>query len=536
MGFLIVVQAIILYVFTWVLWKVSRRYLLKSPLDNIPGPPSSSFVFGNLKEIDDPKDGWGFQEMLATKWNGVVRVKGIFNENILFVFDPKAAHAVLVKDQQIYENPPFRRTYGKLLLGDGLLAVAGVQHKTQRKLMNPLFSVAHMHGLFPTFTRVTLQLRDALRNEVQHGIKELDILNWLGRAALELVGQGGLGYSFDPLVEDVPNELGEAIKKIMPSAGGFLRYSELLSLLDNLGASAVFLRRLLEVIPVQSIQKTLQTVQVLHSGCEQIYFEKKTALAAGDDAVVHQVGEGKDIMSVLLKANIEAEEEDRLPENEVIGQMSTLMFAAVDTTSTSLTRVIELLAQKQDIQSRLREEILNALDGEEALDYDQLTELPYLDAIWRETLRLYAPVSMLFRATVEDTVMPLSESIIGIDGTTMKEIPIPKGTKVFVGVSASNQNTGLWGEDAKEWKPERWMENLPTDLVEARLPGVYAHLLTFGGGGRACIGFKFSHQFTLTKDHDKIFWNATRIASPSIGSGGKQPTMPINVELVERAH
>ena len=40
-------------------------------------------------------------------------------------------------------------------------------------------------------------------------------MNWMGRMALELVGQGGLGYSFDPLVEDVPNKVGEAIKATM---------------------------------------------------------------------------------------------------------------------------------------------------------------------------------------------------------------------------------------------------------------------------------------------------------------------------------
>lgn len=47
------------------------------------------------------------------------------------------------------------------------------------------------------------------------GIEEIDILHWMGRTALELIGQGGLGYSFDPLVEDVSNHFAEAVKNLV---------------------------------------------------------------------------------------------------------------------------------------------------------------------------------------------------------------------------------------------------------------------------------------------------------------------------------
>ncbi len=41
---------------------------------------------------------------------------------------------------------------------------------------------------------------------------EVDMLSWMGRTALELIGQAGLGYSFDPLVADTPDDFGYAIK------------------------------------------------------------------------------------------------------------------------------------------------------------------------------------------------------------------------------------------------------------------------------------------------------------------------------------
>ena len=68
--------------------------------------------------------------------------------------------------------------------------------------------------------------------------------------------------------------------------------------------------------------------------------------------------------------------------------VSTFTVAAMDTTSSALVATLELLAKNPDVQERLRNEILNASKGED-LDYDALVSLPYLDAVCRETLRLY---------------------------------------------------------------------------------------------------------------------------------------------------
>ncbi len=59
------------------------------------------------------------------------------------------------------------------------------------------------------------QLRDALRKVLGSEAKEVDVLKWTGRTALELLGQGALGYSFDPLVEDVTDPFAEAVKSFL---------------------------------------------------------------------------------------------------------------------------------------------------------------------------------------------------------------------------------------------------------------------------------------------------------------------------------
>lgn len=58
----------------------------------------------------------------------------------------------------------------------------------------------------------------------------------------------------------------------------------------------------------------------------------------------------------------------------------------------------------------------------------------------------------------------------------MHEIPIPKGTTVFIGVLGSNVNRALWGVDALEWKPERWFTPVMKAVGETPIPGVFPNL------------------------------------------------------------
>ncbi|EEB98095.1 hypothetical protein MPER_02458 [Moniliophthora perniciosa FA553] len=106
----------------------------------------------------------------------------------------------------------------------------------------------------------------------------------------------------------------------------------------------------------------------------------------------------------------------------------------------------------------------------------------------------------------------------------------------------------LWGPDALEWKPERWLEPLPAVIPEARIPGVYSHLMTFNGGGRSCIGFKFSQlemkvvlahlveTFEFAPTGDKIYWQYTAVSNPFVRDGGKtQVKLPMKISLVNKA-
>jgi len=255
-----------------------------------------------------------------------------------------------------------------------------------------------------------------------------------------------------------------------------------------------FRRFLVENSPLKSIKDMKAIIDILHNTSVEIYEAKKHAIQQGNEELATQIGQGKDIISILMRENMKASEEEKLSDAELLGQITSLTFAATDTTSGALARTLHLLAQHKDVQTKVRHEIRQARkeSGGEDIPYDTLVSLPYLDAICRETLRLYPPVSQVTRTVGRDIILPLSSPIKGTNGQELNELHVPNGTTIYVSILASNRNPALWGLDSEEWKPERWLNPLPQSILEAQNAGVYSHLMTFIGGGRSCIGFKFS--------------------------------------------
>lgn len=72
--------------------------------------------------------------------------------------------------------------------------------------------------------------------------------------------------------------------------------------------------------------------------------------------------------------------------------------------------------------------------------------------------------------------MPLKWPIVGVDGSEMREIAVPKNTNVVISIFGANRDKRVWGPDADQWKPERWLKPLPESVAEAHSPGVYASM------------------------------------------------------------
>ncbi|KAF7969443.1 hypothetical protein HWV62_27341 [Athelia sp. TMB] len=444
----------------------------------------------------------------------------------------------------------------RLYFGEGLIGTLGEQHRKQRKMLNPVFSPRYLQDVVPIFYNVTYKLRDAILAQVKTDPREIEMMHWFGRTALELIGQSGLGYSFDNFDEGPPHPYSLAIKDLGPTVSRLQALVLLLPYVSGLGTPA-FRRALVKRIPSADVQDVVRIVDLMDNTSHEIVRSKQNSNAGAAD----HIGGGKDIMSILLKANGEAAQGDRLTDTEVIGQVTTFVFAATDTTSSALTRIFHLLAQHPDVQNRLRDEICVARNRDGDLDYKQLDGLPYLDAVIRETMRLQvsvilsivrlstdliAPVMLLCLSWTDarkDTVLPLSRPIIGLDGTDIHEITVPKGSQVTIAIVQVNTDPDIWGDDAQEWKPERWLAPLPASVSTARIPGVYSNLMTFMGGSRACIGFKFSQlemkvvisvlleSFAFSLSDKDITWNIGPVVTPSV-VGDSKPRMPLMVSKI----
>ncbi|KAJ3829900.1 cytochrome P450 [Lentinula raphanica] len=550
-------RSIVIVILSASIWAVlfHRRRLRSgvASLSQLRGPPSQSWYKGNYTHLFNLKQGWNFHKMLADNYGSVVKLSGFLGRKQLYTFDTKAMYHILIKEGAVFQ--PHRIDSGALLFGKGLLSTFGEDHRKQRKMLNPVFSIAHMRSMMPIFHDVVDQLRDALSQRVQSGPREIDLLSWMARTALELIGQSGFGYSFDNMVDDVPrHRYSVIVKDFVPTLTqlAFARFY-------LLPLSIKFLTKrvrvyLMNIIPWKALHDVRDMVNYMHEISVQVYEEKKRALEEGDEAVLRQIGKGKDLLSILMRENMKADSEDKLEESEIIAQMSTFIFAAMDTTSSALSRILHLLALHPEVQEKMRDELVAARKerGGSHLSYDELVGLPYLDAVCRETLRLYAPVSSILRKNTEDAVVPFSRPVRCEDGNEVSEVFVPKGTTVMISILNSNRNPDLWGPDVLEWKPERWLSPLPDAILNSRMPAVYSHLMTFNGGSRSCIGFKFSQlemkvviamlvehfKFSLAPKKE-IFWQMSGIASPVIVGGSdseysKHPQLPLIVELAKQ--
>ncbi|KAI0056938.1 cytochrome P450 [Artomyces pyxidatus] len=523
---------------------VSRR-AKQAPLWDIPGPPSVSFVTGNFSQMFDA-GATRFHEYIKETYGRVVRIHGIFGDNQLFISDPVACTTILLKEQDIFEQSEWFIEINRHGLGLGLLATLGAHHQKQRKQLRSVFSAKHMRSMVPLFHRITHQLCDILQTEVDGDRKELDLLERLSSLALELIAQGGLGCTFNSLdPHGKENEFREAIKEFVPTLSSLVMFQAIFTRISKWPPR--LLRFGAKLLPIAMLHNAIRVADVLHKHTKMVFDHKKALLEMGEEEFSHQLSEGKDIISVLMKSNDDAAEENRIPDEEIMGQMSTFMFAATDTTSTALSRIMFMLSRHPEAQEKLRQELNAAVErfGGSDLGYDELLELPYLDAVCRETLRLFPPLTFVSRIARADTTLPFSQPVQTAHGA-ISSVFVPRGTTVIVDIAGTNRDPLIWGPDAAEWRPERWLAPLPASVSEAHVPGVYAHTLTFLGGSHACIGFKFSQleMKTVLSQLVRVFrfspstttevvWLFRGFTTPSVkGSTAVGPQMPVVVETI----
>ncbi|KAG6886354.1 hypothetical protein C0992_004431 [Termitomyces sp. T32_za158] len=178
----------------------------------------------------------------------------------------------------------------------------------------------------------------------------------------------------------------------------------------------------------------------------------------------------RDIMSLLIRArNVDSADKGAytMSDQAMMEQVLTFLGAGHETTASGLAWTLWLLANDQESQKRLRDEVLPVLANNSRPDYRSLKELQWLDCVVMESLRVLPPVPMTFRSAKKTDY---------IDG-----VLVPKGTIFYIPIRVVNTWKELWGEDAEEFRPDRWL-NLPKAYSSS------SSVLSFLSGPHACIG------------------------------------------------
>ena len=167
-------------------------------------------------------------------------------------------------------------------------------------------------------------------------------------------------------------------------------------------------------------------------------------------------------------------------EKLIIGYLQVNMLAGADTTAITLRAVFNFLLRNPDAFKKLTQVVLEAdFDPSKPVSYNEARALPYVDAVIKEAMRMHPGVGMLLERYVPEAGLTLP------DGSY-----VPPGTAVGMNPYIIGRNKSVWGDDADEFRPERWLQldGENDEVYQQRLRIMTNSDLTFGGGSRICIG------------------------------------------------
>ncbi|KIM28235.1 hypothetical protein M408DRAFT_70205 [Serendipita vermifera MAFF 305830] len=497
--------------------RVVRPYF--SPLRAVKGPGGGTFLRGHFPEIRSVEEAGSWHREQMNKYGHVWVHKAGFNQDRLVTTDLKALHYVM-NNSMAYHKPEEARYILGELLGEGLLFSEGADHKRQRRIMNPAFGIIHIREMTGIFVSKSSEARTIFLNtSCANESTVVDMVSYLSCTTLDIIGLAGFDYSFDSLSHLANNdrngsELASAFNKLLASA----KFSTLTIL------KVVF--PVLRMITFDERSRTVnQNKAVISRIGKQLIEEKRRALQSSNED-----GRAKDLLTLLIKANLADANEggDRqLSDEEMVNQIPTFLIAGHETTSTATSWGLYSLAMHPDVQQKLREELLGLPTEQPTME--DLNSLAYLDMVIREILRVHSVIAATARVASHEDIIPLDTPFTDKYGKVHDGIHVKKGDTIVIPVKVVNTLESIWGPDALEFNPDRWLN--PPKATQG-IPGVWGNQLTFLGGPRACIGFRFaivemkallfslirSFEFELAVSPDQVIQRASLVTRPVLRS------------------
>ncbi|KAF7303478.1 Cytochrome P450 monooxygenase [Mycena indigotica] len=194
--------------------------------------------------------------------------------------------------------------------------------------------------------------------------------------------------------------------------------------------------------------------------------------------VQDQTEEDRDGMSLLTEM-LEQTDDPQVLKDEMLN----MLLAGRDTTMHTLTVCVYFFTMYPDIYRRAREEMLAQVGPTRRPTYEDIKEMKFLRAVLNETMRLYPSVPFNIRENVEATTWPSP------DPADPRPLYVPAGSKLAYSVFIMHRRKDLWGADAEEFDPDRFLD----DRVKNTILKNTFQFLPFNAGPRICLGQQFAY-------------------------------------------
>ncbi|KAG0651618.1 Cytochrome P450 monooxygenase himC [Hyphodiscus hymeniophilus] len=388
-------------------------------------------------------------------WSAVMMGNTFFN-----TIDPRNVQEILGTKFEDFGTAERLAAFGPLL-GKGIFTTDGNFWKTSRALVKPNFNRSQVADLEALESHIQQLFAKIPRDGSTFDLQKLFFQLTLDSATEFLFGESvhSLTSSEDSEQQrfEAAFDLAQAKLGIRYRRGKFIRFSDIF-------------------MPDYEFKTACKTV---HEFVDKIVGK---ALERSHPKDAEKVIEEKDEVEryVFLKELAKATRDPQRLRDELLN----ILLAGRDTTASLLSSTFHVLVRRPDILEKLRKEV-DELHGVKP-NYDTLKSMKYLKYILNETLRLYPVVPTNARVAVKDTTLSH-----GGGPDRKSPVFIPKGQVVAYSVYCMHRRKDIYGEDALEFKPERWA---PKPEGEESLRPAWGYL-PFNGGPRVCVG----QQFALTE-------------------------------------
>ncbi|XP_053660258.1 cytochrome P450 6a2-like [Anopheles marshallii] len=415
-----------------------------------------SLPLGNMNGVGTKRSINDMLDEVYRRFRGQSPVAGVYFliSPVLIVTDVDLARRMMVKDFNSFHDRGMYVNERDDPLSGHLFSIGGERWRYLRNKLSPTFTSGKIKQMFVTIREIGDEFLASFDKYIDRD-EPFDIKLLCQCFTCDVVGSCAFGLQCNSLKNEGSKLLVIGEKVFRPSPLGMV-YSMAIGIFPRLSRA---LR--LPALPreVSSFFRPIVRSTVEH--------RERNAI------------ERPDFLNLLIQLKNKGTVEDdasegleKLTLDEVAAQAFLFFFAGFETSSTTLSFALFLLAKHQEVQERCRKEIMQALARHDGLiTYDALKEMTYLDQIINETLRLYTPAGQLFRVANEPYHLPTLN------------VTLEKGTMVLIPVQAFHHDPEIF-PDPDRFDPDRFApETINSDQSHAFLP--------FGDGPRNCIGMRF---------------------------------------------